>query len=113
LALEVDPIFGRVLTPVMFGVAAMSLFACIPIVQSTLAYVAAPVPTLALAVNSSMVFAGQGVGIFLGGLAVSSTASLTFGGVAGGLVGCLALFMAFKLAPLASSHSVSLAKRVH
>ncbi|EAQ03782.1 major facilitator family transporter [Pseudooceanicola batsensis HTCC2597] len=73
-----------------------SLFATAPIVQSRLAEAAGPAATLAFALNGSMVYLGQGMGVVLGGAMLSSV-GLTYISTAGIALAATGLVIALRL----------------
>lgn len=73
-----------------------SLFGTAPIVQTRLAEAAGPAATLAFALNGSMVYLGQGIGVVLGG-AILAGLGLTYISTAGIAVALIGLFLALRL----------------
>lgn len=73
-----------------------SLFGTAPIVQSRLAEAAGPAATLAFALNGSMVYLGQGLGVVLGG-AMLAGVGLTYISTAGIAVALLGILLALRL----------------
>ena len=66
------------------------MFATNPIIQTELARTSGPAATIAFALNSSMIYLGQGLGAVCGGL-VTSQASLAWTGVAGAVLAVIAM----------------------
>ena len=75
-----------------------SLFGTAPIVQTRLAAAAGPAATLAFALNGSMVYLGQGLGVVLGG-AMLAGFGLTYISTAGIGVALTGILLALKLRP--------------
>ncbi|WP_136636374.1 MFS transporter [Pseudooceanicola onchidii] len=73
-----------------------SLFGTAPIVQSRLAEAAGPAATLAFALNGSMVYLGQGMGVVIGG-AMLAGVGLSFISTAGIAIAVLGILIALKL----------------
>ena len=73
-----------------------SLFGTAPIVQSRLAEAAGPAATLAFALNGSMVYLGQGLGVVLGGVVLAGW-GLSYVSVAGMAVAALGILLALRL----------------
>lgn len=73
-----------------------SLFATAPIVQTRLAQAAGPAATLAFALNGSMVYLGQGLGVVLGG-AMLAGFGLTYISTAGIAVALFGIWIALRL----------------
>lgn len=73
-----------------------SLFGTAPIVQSRMADAAGPAATLAFALNGSMVYLGQGVGVMLGGLMLGAM-GLEYVSTAGMAVAALGVILALAL----------------
>ncbi|MBY6157672.1 MFS transporter [Pseudooceanicola nitratireducens] len=86
------------LTAVVIGmlVGSTSLFGTAPIVQSRMADAAGPAATLAFALNGSMVYLGQGVGVMLGGMMLGAM-GLPFVSTAGMGVALLGILLALAL----------------
>ncbi len=73
---------------------AAGMFAFTPIVQARLITAAPEARNVAMAMNGSMLFLGQGLGAAFGGLVVS-TIGLTYVGLAGGLLAGIGVALAF------------------
>lgn len=73
-----------------------ALFGTAPIVQSRLAEAAGPAATLAFALNGSMVYLGQGLGVVLGG-AIFAGIGLDFVSLGGVAVALLGIALTLKL----------------
>jgi DHA1 family inner membrane transport protein len=87
---------GLVASVTAMLIGSASLFATAPIVQSRLAEAAGPAAMLAFALNGSMVYLGQGSGVILGGVMLS-TAGLTYISTAGIAVAAAGLLLALRL----------------
>jgi len=85
---------GGALTAMLIG--SCALFGTSPIVQSRLAEAAGPAATLAFALNGSMVYLGQGLGVVLGGVIVGQF-GLPFISLAGIAVAIVGMILAQKL----------------
>lgn len=85
------------------GLSAAALFSRAPVIQARLVAAAPQARSVALALNGSMIFAGQGLGAALGGLVISG-AGLPWVGIAGAAVALLgyALSAARRRAPAAA-----------
>ncbi|HIG23790.1 MAG TPA: MFS transporter [Henriciella marina] len=75
-----------------------ALFASNPVIQSELAKSAGPAATIAFALNSSMVYFGQGLGATLGG-AVTAAYDIGWIGAMGSAISLLALIIITRLRP--------------
>jgi DHA1 family inner membrane transport protein len=87
---------GLVASVTAMLIGSASLFATAPIVQSRLAEAAGPAAMLAFALNGSMVYLGQGSGVILGGVMLS-TAGLIYISTAGIAVAAAGLLLALRL----------------
>lgn len=75
-----------------------AIFANLPVVQTRLALKAGAAATIAFALNSSMVYFGQGIGATFGGL-VTASFGLSYVGLIGALLASLAFIMIARLEP--------------
>ncbi|MBI1394038.1 MAG: MFS transporter [Alphaproteobacteria bacterium] len=92
---------GALAVPLIILVMALgsgALFASNPVIQSELAKSAGPAATIAFALNSSMVYFGQGLGATLGG-SVTAVSGIGWIGAAGALVALICLGVAVSLSP--------------
>ncbi|WP_108661237.1 MFS transporter [Acuticoccus kandeliae] len=84
----------------------VSLFAVAPVIQTRLAERAGPTATFALALNGSMVFLGQGVGVSLGAFAIGHY-GLAAAPLAGAIVAALGVGLAMIMAPLTRAETAA------
>ncbi|MCR9126365.1 MAG: MFS transporter [Rhodobacteraceae bacterium] len=99
MAANPGPVAGMVLTVLAITPGAAALFAVSPIVQNRLAAEAGPAATVAFALNGSMIFLGQGLGVVLGGGAIS-VAGLPAVGLAGAGVAIGGLLLSLRIPAL-------------
>ncbi|MGR3321718.1 MAG: MFS transporter [Pseudooceanicola sp.] len=77
--------YGAAMMALSVALAPLCLFGTAPVVQSRLAASAGPAVTFAFALNGSMVYLGQGLGVALGAAAISA-GGLSAAPMAGGLM---------------------------
>ncbi len=107
LSLGVASGYGIVAMVLSTLIAPAAQFGTAPIVQTRLAQEAGPAATFALAMNGSMVYFGQGIGVSIGAFAIANW-GLTAAPVAGVLIALvgLALSMALRSSAVAERHAV-------
>ncbi|QDH33902.1 hypothetical protein [Porphyrobacter sp. YT40] len=74
-----------------------ALFATSPIIQSNIAKNAGDAATIAFALNGSMLYLGEGIGVLLSGIGIAQV-GLAAVGILGACVGLLGLLLTGKLA---------------